>query len=392
VSSITGYAFPWDYIDDDEATARAASLGVEVVALAAVYHATRVATPLHPTRRITEVPHSAAYFPIRDAVWRSHRLRPRAPEVWIGPDSFEHARSRLEREGLLVDGWIVLTHDDDLGPSDQELFVRSAYGETYSYALCPRADDVREYCRTLVQEVLRSGTLRGVIFEACGPMGVDHGSTHDKVAMANWSSVERQLLSLCFCRACKIGLSDAGVDPVDLAHRVRGALADGATTMEDALGDVTADVATYRQSVSTDLQMELIEAAREVQPDTTVTVHASANPWATGSFPTSTSKSLASATCAVANCWDPDSAERDLAGLGAMTTNLGAYLRLDHDWAHLENDLTRYAELGVNELHLYHLGLLSQSSADTAARMIGEWKSGVRVTNIDQIEEALDDG
>jgi hypothetical protein len=390
--SITGYAYPWDYIEDDGATARAASLGVEVVALAAVYHATRVATPLHPTRRITEVPHSAAYFPIRDAVWRSHRLRPRAPEAWIGPDSFEHARSRLEREGLLVDGWIVLTHDDDLGPSDQELFVRNAYGETYSYALCPRAEDVREYCRTLVQEVLEGTRLRGVILEACGPMGVDHGGTHDKVAMANWSSVERQLLSLCFCHACEIGLSDAGVDAIDLARRVREALTHGDTTMEDALGDDTAAVVTYRQSVSTDLQIELIEAAREVQAETTITVHASANPWATGSFPTSTSKSLASVACAVANCWNPDSVERELAGLGAITANLGAYLRLDHDWPHLENDLARYAELGVNELHLYHLGLLSHSSYDTAARMIREWKSEVRATNIDHIEEALDDG
>jgi hypothetical protein len=390
--SITGYAYPWDYVDDDGAAMRAASLGVDVVALAATYHATRVATPLHPTRRITEVPHSASYVPIRDDVWRNHRLRPRVPEAWIGPDSFERARNRLEREGLFVDGWVVLTHDDDLDSSNQELFVRNAYGEPYSYALCPRIDDVREYCRTLVQEVLRSGRLRGVILEACGPMGVDHGSTHDKVAMANWSRGERQLLSLCFCHDCEIGLSGVGVDPLDLARRIREALARGATTMEDALGDDATPVAAYRQSLSTDLQRELIESAREVQPDTTITVHASADPWATGSFPTSSSASLAGATCAVANCWDAESAERELAGLGANTTNLGAYLRLDHDWSHLENDLTRYAGLGVNELHLYHLGLLSQSSAETAVRMIREWSTEVRPTNIDQIEEALGDG
>ena len=390
--SITGYAYPWDYVDDDGAAMRAASLGVDVVALAATYHATRVATPLHPTRRITEVPHSASYVPIRDDVWRNHRLRPSAPEAWIGPGSFERARNRLEHEGLFIDGWIVLTHDDDLDSSHQDLFVRNAYGETYSYALCPRAEDVREYCRTLVQEVLRSGSLRGVILEACGPMGVDHGSTHDKVAMANWSREERQLLSLCFCRACEIGLSEAGVDALDLARRTREALARGATTMEDALGDETAAVAGYRLSLSTDLQSELIEAAREVQSDATITVHASANSWATGSFPTCSSVSLASATCAVANCWEPESADRELADLGAITANLGAYLRLDHDWSHLEDDLTRYASLGVNELHLYHLGLLSQSSADTAVRMIGKWTSGDRPTHIDEIEEALNDG
>jgi hypothetical protein len=390
--TITGYAYPWDYLDDEGAAMRAASLGVDVVALAATYHATRIATPLHPTRQITEVPHSASYVPIRDDVWRNHRLRPRAPEDWIGPDSFERARRRLEHEGLSIDGWIVLTHDDDLDSSHHELFVRNAYDEAYSYALCPRADDVREYCRTLVQETLRSGILRGVILEACGPMGVDHGSTHDKVEMANWSLIQRQLLSLCFCPACEIGLSDAGVDPLDLARRVREALPGGATTMEEALGDDTVAVATYRQSLSTDLQRELIGSAREVRNDIAVTVHASADPWATGSFPTCSSVSLASATCAVANCWDPESAEDELVGLGANTANLGAYLRLDHDWSHLENDLTRYASLGVNELHLYHLGLLSRSSAETAQRMIREWTSGAGPETIDQIEEALDDG
>jgi hypothetical protein len=390
--SITGYAYPWDYIDDDAAGTRATSLGVDVVALAASYHATRVATPLHPTRRITEVPHSAAYVAIRDEVWRNHRLRPRAPEPWVGPDSFENARGRLARAGLSVDGWIVLAHDDDLGASHRELLVRNAYGESYSYALCPRADDVRDYCRTLVQEVLRNGGLRGVILEACGPTGVDHASTHDKVALAQWSPVERQLLSICFCRACEAALSDAGLDPVELARMIRETLTRGATSMDDAFGEYSAVVSTYRQSVATDLQRELVEAARAVQPDATVTLHASANPWATGSFPSSTSETLVNMTCAVANCWDPESAERELGELGALTTNLGAYLRLDNDWSHLDNDLARYSSHGVSELHLYHLGLMSQSSAATASRIVKKWKSGVGSTNTDQIEEFLNDG
>jgi hypothetical protein len=390
--SITGYAYPWDYIDDDAAAARATSVGVDIVSLSATYHATRVATPLHPTRRITEVPHSATYVAIRDEVWRNHRLRPRAPEPWMGPESFEGARDQLAREGLSVDGWIVLTHDDDLGASNRELLVRNAYGEAYSYALCPRADDVRDYCRTLVQEVLRSGGLHGVILEACGPMGVDHASTHDKIAIAQWSPIERQLLSICFCRACEAGLNDAGIGAVDLANKIREELTGEPASMADALGDYASAVASYRQSMATDLQRELIEAAREVQPEATITLHASANPWATGSFSTSASETLANVTSAVANCWDPDIAERELTELGALTTNLGAYLRLDHDWAHLDNDLARYANLGVKELHLYHLGLLSQSSAAAAARIVRAWKSSVRSTGIDQLEESLNDG
>jgi hypothetical protein len=389
---ITGYSYPWDFLGDDRAAPRAASLGLDVVALAATYHATRVATPLHPTRRVTDIAHSAAYFRIRDDLWRGHRLQPRAAAPWVGHDSFKNAQRELSREGVVVDGWVVLTHDDDVAEDSRDLLVRNAFGETYLYALCPRHDDVRRYCRTLVQEALRDATVRGVVVEACGPMGIDHSSTHDKVSLAQWTPLERQLLSLCFCGACEVGLSESGVDAARLAHTVRDALDRGANSMEEALGDDVDAVVTYRVGLSTTLQHDVIEAAREVQPDARVTIHASANPWATGSFPASTSSTLALAASAVANCWDADNAERELSALGALTQELGAYLRLDHDRPELDNDLARYRELGVSDLHLYHLGLLSTSSAQNAARLISTWTSHVDAVTMDRVEESLNDG
>jgi hypothetical protein len=390
--STTGYAYPWDYLNDEEAATRAASLGIDVAAVAATYHATRVATPLHPTRRVTEIPHSAAYFALRDEIWRGQRLQPRRPVGWIGPGSFEHARDRLSREGLAVDGWVVLTHDDSLENSSRDLLVRNAYGESYSYALCPRYDDVRDYCRTLVQEVLRVGGLRGIVLEASGAMGLDHGGTHDKVGMAGWNSIERQLLSICFCGACEVALSNVGVDPVDLSRTIREELARGVTSMEDGLGDYASGVAQYRVSLATALQHELMEAARAIDPSATLTVHASANPWATGSFPASSPEVLANATCAVANCWNPQDGVDELGGLSPMTKELGAYLRLDHEWDHVDDDLARFASLGVRELHLYHLGLMSAASADSAARIVSRWKSRVDTANMEQVEESLNDG
>jgi hypothetical protein len=390
--SVTGYAYPWDYIGDEGAATRAASLGINVVALAATYHATRVATPLHPTRRITEVPHSAGYFPLRDEIWRDQRLRPRGPESWIGSDSFERARDLLSRQGLGVDAWIVLTHNDDLDGASRELLVRNAYGESYSYALCPRNQDVREYCRTLVQEVVRVGGLRGVVLEACGPMGLNHTGAHDKVGMAQWTSVHEQLLSICFCQACDAALSDLGVDPVGLSRAIREGLDRDVASMDEGLGEYASAVGKYRLSVATTLQHDLIEAAREVSPSAAITLHASANPWSTGSFSASSSGELALATCAVANCWDPQSADDELRRLGAMTESLGAYLRLDHTWDRVAVDLDRYAALGVRELHLYHLGLMSTASADAAQRLVTGWTSHVATSHMDHVEEQLNDG
>jgi hypothetical protein len=222
-------------------------------------------------------------------------------------------------------------------------------------------------------------------------MGLDHGGTHDKVAMAGWNSIERQLLSICFCRACELALSRMGVDPVDLTRTIREGLARGVTSMEEGLGDYATAVATYRVSLVTTLQLELLEAARAIDPRATLTVHASASPWATGSFPASSPEVLTNATCAVANCWNPQDAEGELSGLGAMTKELGAYLRLDREWDHVDDDLARLASLGVRELHLYHLGLLSTTSAKSAARIVSRWNSSVD-SKMDSIEETLTDG
>jgi hypothetical protein len=269
--------------------------------------------------------------------------------------------------------------------------VRNAYGESYSYALCPSNDDVRDYCRTLVQEVLRVGGLRGLVLEACGPMGLDHGGTHDKVAMAQWNAIERQLLSICFCRACEAALSNVDVDPLDLSRVIREGLARDVTSMEEGLGDYISAVTKYRVSLATTLQRELTEAARAVDPRAALTLHVSANPWATGSFPTSSPEALEEATCAVANCWDPQTAGDELNALNPMTNDLGAYLRLDHEWDRVDEDLARYASLGVRELHLYHLGLMSKTSAASAARIVSQWNSR-HETSMDEVEESLNDG
>jgi hypothetical protein len=75
-----------------------------------------------------------------------------------------------------------------------------------------------------------------------------------------------------------------------------------------------------------------------------------------------------------------------------MTKDLGAYLRLDHEWDRVDDDLARYASLGVRELHLYHLGLMSKTSTESAARIVSRWTSRDGVTNTDDVEESLSDG
>jgi hypothetical protein len=382
-----GYAFAWDFVDDPEAALRIARLGLDSVAVAASYHATRAVSPLHPTRRVTEVPHSALYVSAQSHRWRGRRLVPTAP-TWLGEqNTFTNAVTHLNAEGIDAQAWVVLTHDDDLGRMNPDLVVRNAFGEPYSYALCPEAPDVLEYCATLVEEVVLAASCSGVVLEACGPMGVDHSGTHDKVEFARWSDVVHELLSLCFCAACRRSLDSRGVDVADLIQRVRRGVDGEVVSVESALGEETAnEVASFRALTTARLRQELTHRIHELRPGLPITVHASAQRWATGSFPAvGDAATLVDVATAVANCWNDDTAEsivEELIELIPKETDVGAYLRLDRGWSNaseVNSKITDLADLGVDELHLYHLGLLSRSGFESARQVIAAGRSVAHV-------------
>lgn len=369
----TGYAYPWDVLDDDTALERAVALGVDRVALAATYHASRFVTPLHPRRRVLEVPHSAMYTPIREEAWRTRRLTPR-PADWLASlDPFNDAARRIRATGLPLVAWIVLTHDDNVASENLDLVVRNAWGEFYPYALCPSHDEVRRYCATVAEEVLATAECDGVVLEACGPLGLDHESLHDKSAMAELGESERALLSLCFCGACRAGLSGVEIDPDALAASVRTALSGPPASMEAALGgELATRLAAFRSALSSSLRRLIV--ARSTRPDATITLHASSSPWATGSFPAlGAAPAAGEISSVVVNGWNPDTAPDGLAAMreslrGAAA--LGVYVRPDRVAGSPAETIGRYAELGVDELHLYHLGLLNRSSLAVAQELV----------------------
>lgn len=361
-----GYAYPWDYLGDPSAAPRAASLGLDAVTLAASYHPTRAATPLHPDHRVFTAERAACYVPISEQAWRGHLLVPTAPTWDPEGDSFANACRQLTALGLPVEAWIVLTHNGALGTAHPDLAVRNAFGDVYPYALCPAAQEVQEYCVTLVEEILRSGPVGGIVLEACGPMGIDHAGDHDKTEFAAWDGARRALLSLCFCRACEGRYAAAGVDGADLTRTVRTGVDGGRGTVEECLGDLATEVASVRTGLAQQLRGLLVASARSLNPDVRITVHGSSDPWATGSFSTLQPAVGAGIDAIVASCWDPVAGAgliRDLHAMAEPSTQVGAYIRLDRGWPPgdmTERRLQEYLRAGLSELHLYHLGLLGQ--------------------------------
>ncbi|MFI6325902.1 hypothetical protein ACIBG8_50880 [Nonomuraea sp. NPDC050556] len=347
------YVYPWDVAGDPSAAARIADLGVEAVALAASYHSTRAATPYHPSHRVLDALHSAFYLPVRPAAWG--RLVPGSP-TWTPADSYLIARDALKEQGLQVQAWTVLTHNAHLGTKFPDLVVRNAFGDPYPYALCPAHPDVQDYCANLVRETLDLGAPDALILEACGPMGFGHQGTHEKTAGADWSAVDGDLLTLCFCTAC------ADRYPPGTRDRVREAVGSGFGSVEEALGELTAEVREVRVSLSADLREKLIAAA----PGVPVTLHANPDPWAASSF-AALPEGEPGAEVLVGNCWgevEPDCARLSrLAELATPGQRVGAYVLAlpprAADAKELAAMMRAYREAGADELHLYHAGLAS---------------------------------
>ncbi|GAA2698301.1 hypothetical protein GCM10010412_093890 [Nonomuraea recticatena] len=386
------YVYPWDVVGDPAAPGRIAALGVDAVALAASYHSTRAATPLHPAHRVLDVPYSAFYLPVRPSAWG--RLVPPNP-TWTSPDAFLQARDALRAVGLPVHAWTILTHSSHLGAAHPDVVVRNAFGDAYPYALCPSHEDVAEYCERLVREIVSVGAPDGLILEACGPMGFGHQSVHEKTGGADWTSVHSALLSLCFCTACLPGYPDAD----ELRARVRAAIDGPADTIgapgtgagrgpveaepveagsvEEALGEPAGAVREHRGRLASSLRARLVAAARELSPGLPIRTHASPDPWAAGPFATLPDADP-SLDGLVGMCWGTqEEAASNLTRLSALSSpggRLGAYALFlppkPADEAQLAESFTAYAKAGADELHLYHVGLASAARLDTLARAL----------------------
>jgi hypothetical protein len=354
------YLYPWDVVGDPSAPDRLAALGVDAVALAASYHSTRAATPYHPAHRVLDVPYPAFYLPIRPSSWA--RLVPAAP-TWTAPDAYLQARDALKAAGLQVHAWTVLTHNSHLGAANPDLVVRNAFGDPYPYALCPAHEDVIEYCERLVQEILTVSEPDALILEACGPMGFGHQSVHEKTSGADWTQVDSDLLSLCFCTSC------APLYPTSTRDVVRNAI-DGAltpATVEEALGPLADEVRAIRQALTTSLRERLISTARATAPNVSITLHANPDPWAAGAF-APLPAGEPGANVLVASCWgDPATDAARLTRLTELSTpdqRIGAYVLAlpprPADPAVLADHLRTYAKAGATEFHLYHAGLASR--------------------------------
>lgn len=380
---VVGYAYPWDVLGDPAFVSRVRALGVTEVALAASYHATRAATPLHPGHLLVEAREAALYRPVRQRAWAGRRLVPLAADWVPGDDPFGAATVRLRAAGIAVTAWIVLAHATHLGTAHPDVAVRNCRGDVYPYALCPSHPEVREYAATLAAEAVRGVPVDGVSLEACGQLGIDHNGTHEKTAGV-FPPAARRALSVCCCSRCTAEWARRGQDPDQVTERLSeavGAVLSGThaadAPMRELVGTRIAElVLAARRDAADALRADVLAAVRQGAPDARITLHGRGDEWATSPDVAVDAAAVDGVDSVLTSCWPttPASVEAlartrsvlpDEVGLGGYLTVLPPAdpdRVVDHAGALLG--------AGATELHLYHLGLAPPSGQQLLGEIV----------------------
>lgn len=340
MTRLTGHAYPWDVLGDSGFVERAH--GLSTVALAAAYHSTRAATPLHPSHQLVDASYAALYRPVRSSVWQGRRLRPMTPTWMSTSDSFGEAAAVLRAAGLRVSAWVVLTHNTRLGTAFPDVAVVNCFGDRYPYALCPSQPEVREYAATLAAEAAEGADE--VSLEACGQLGLTHLSHHEKTDGA-WTPSAQRWLSVCCCDACQLAWSARGLDPGWVLSTLREAVR---TSSEVPFAN---ELLAIRHA-ATDLLRAEVLAGLSVP----VTLHAHPDPWVTGASPGLTPTAGADVAALVVPAWPLDSAPVVETAV-ATGRPVDAYVTVLQADEGLPEHARRLVAVGATGLAIYHLGL-----------------------------------
>jgi hypothetical protein len=357
---VSGHAYPWDVLGDPAFADRAPKR----VTLAATYHSTRAATPLHPEHQIVDARWAALYRPIRPRAWKDHDLRPLAPDWVTSPDAFGDAADELRRAGHQVTAWIVLTHNTRLGTLRPDVAVVNCFGESYPYALCPAHAEVRDYAATLAAEAVRDVEIDGISLESCGQLGVAHLGHHEKTEGA-WTPAAAVLLSICCCTACQAAWAAAGLVPAEIVAGLRAAVLDPEVTPPDA---VLATILAVRHRHTDLLRAQVLAGL----PRVPITLHCQPDPWATGPSPGLTPTAEDDVDALLVPCWPLTPASADLVRQAATTgLPVDAYVTVlsSASPAQLEEHVRRLHAAGASRFSLYHLGLAPSWRQDLFATL-----------------------
>jgi hypothetical protein len=299
--------------------------------------------------------------------------------------------------GLAVNAWVVALHNSRLGMAHPDLTLENAFGDRYRHALCPSQPDVRTYACALATDVCRRHELQGIELEACGFMGFEHLSHHEKVAVPP-DELRELLLSVCFCTACVAGLRAEGLDPEQLRRAARRSIEEffasparavaGVDAVEEELERMLgADVAAlrgFRERVELTLLEDVVAAAR-AERRLRVVVNTSPSRNRGGAGITSSPAALAQKVDQLlVSVWTPDAANatdsiariaREVDGHARVVAGLRAYPPDLTSAGGLAERCQALVTAGATDFRFYHYGLCPRDNLQWIAAAIAATKA-----------------
>lgn len=383
------YAHPFDLqaLAAHGGLPRLSELGIGEVALATSYHDGRWLMPWHDEGRVRFLEDGTVHFrPGSD--YGELRPQPSREVPASGPSPLELLCEQAPAAGLRVRAWNVFTHNSRLGAKHPELCVQNAFGDVYTYALCPAQPKVQQYIAAMVRDLGWHRGLHTIEFEALGQMGHKHSSHHDKASFTATGLLDAAL-SACFCSACVKVLAKAGSDPEALRHSVQQFVeahvgsADAMTPGPVPTGpkDLPATDARWLDDVLSARARTVQQLARialNAPQQRAVQVHP--HPWFTGSQLAAASAACFAATDErVLTCYGegPDQIGRllgsdDAVRLRASPRRLCIWPKAPQFTS--DRDLEQVRDLcrkhGIGSVAIYHLGLLPWRTIERVARKL----------------------
>ncbi|TIX38042.1 MAG: hypothetical protein E5V36_22555, partial [Mesorhizobium sp.] len=151
------WTYPWDVQDlgfemvERDLVERA---GLNMISLAASYHAGRFLQPRSPRRKAYFPEDGTIYFKPTAARWADLAIQPKVADVISqGGDVLGELVRRRDANGLGVSCWTVCLHNTRAGMLHPQVVTRNAFGDPNYYNLCPSHPDARAYVRALVADV-----------------------------------------------------------------------------------------------------------------------------------------------------------------------------------------------------------------------------------------------
>lgn len=210
--SATLFTFGVDILDEgaDVVVARAREAGLTSVSTTAAYHAARDILPHNPVRSIAYQPSGAVYFQPDLDRYPDPVLRPLVAPVAGSRDALAELQAAVDRQGLTSSAWTVILHNTRLAEQRPDLAPETALGDRLLHMLCPAQPAVAAYAGALCEDIAMRRPA-AIHLESVTYLPFDHGGHHER-AMIPLGPLERRLLGLCFCAACLVAASEAGVD------------------------------------------------------------------------------------------------------------------------------------------------------------------------------------